>query len=103
MSSSNSGTDHQVPRKSNDEVGVDDIEMGEVNKENEEDMSEKFMSEFFEEVNAIKTGMAIIGKNIEKVDKMSKDAIVAVKLDPGTSNYSHECNLPQKAVKSWKD
>jgi len=83
------GIQAEEPRHEHEEVGVDDIELGEVGKKDDEaDMSEKFMSDFFEEVNEIKTKLALITKNISQLDKVSKDVIVSVSLE--SANKSNE-------------
>ena len=52
----------------------------------EDDEQNKFMSEFFAEVNAIKTGMALIRKNIKSIEENNSQYLNAVNVDQNTSN-----------------
>eukprot|EP01117_Protostelium_nocturnum_P005167 TRINITY_DN1879_c0_g1_i1.p1 TRINITY_DN1879_c0_g1~~TRINITY_DN1879_c0_g1_i1.p1 ORF type:complete len:315 (+),score=117.46 TRINITY_DN1879_c0_g1_i1:166-1110(+) len=46
---------------------------------------EGFMTEFFEEVTSIKTGMTQIRKNIRQIEEVSSESLMSVGNDPGTS------------------
>lgn len=50
--------------------------------------ADEFMKDFFEEVNAIKQGMAQIKKNIRQIEETYGQALIAVGLDQGGSKIS---------------
>ena len=49
--------------------------------------ADEFMKDFFEEVNAIKQGMAQIKKNIRMIEENYGQALVAVGLEQGNSKF----------------
>lgn len=53
--------------------------------------ADEFMKDFFEEVNAIKTGMAQIKKNIRQIEETYGQALIAVGLEQGNSKIQM-CN-----------
>jgi len=61
------------------------------NKDDEEEIhgeeqAEEFMHDFFEDVNAIKTGMALIRKNIRSIEETYGQSLVAVGLEQGSKS-----------------
>ena len=57
-------------------------------EENEDEMGGEggeFMKDFFEEVNAIKTGMAVIRRNIRAIEESYSQSLVAVGAEQGAS------------------
>jgi hypothetical protein len=75
-----SDTSNPDPRGSKKKDDDEDLEM-----QGKEDVTEQFMSDFFEEVNKIKQWMSNIRRNITQIEEVSKQAMVEVGLDQGPS------------------